>query len=101
MILGKLFKTIFDKKLKVIFSSNIKITDLYKDGLQREQFIPFIKILEKNCNQKELLIDEDYRSSNSVNLERFLFPINESNNFKFNKFFRKVTRGKKKTSKIF
>tara|TARA_B100000902_G_scaffold350744_1_gene360280 strand:- start:418 stop:1461 length:1044 start_codon:yes stop_codon:yes gene_type:complete len=100
MILGKLFKTIFDKKLKVIFSSNIKITDLYKDGLQREQFIPFIKILEKNCNQKELLIDEDYRSSNSVNLERFLFPINESNNFKFNKFFRKVTRGKKKTSKI-
>ncbi len=100
MILGKLFKMIFDKKIKVIFSSNIKIIDLYKDGLQREQFIPFIKILENNCNQKELLIDEDYRSNNNANLERFLFPINESNNFKFNKFFRKVTRGKKKSSKI-
>ena len=40
MILGKLFKKIFEKKIRVIFSSNIKIKDLYKDGLQRDQFIP-------------------------------------------------------------
>jgi cell division protein ZapE len=45
MILGSLFKKIFDKNIKVIFSSNVKINDLYKDGLQREQFIPFIKIM--------------------------------------------------------
>ena len=43
MILGSLFKKIFDANIKVIFSSNIKINDLYKGGLQREQFIPFIK----------------------------------------------------------
>ena len=41
MILGKLFKKIFESKIKIIFSSNIKIKDLYKDGLQRDQFIPF------------------------------------------------------------
>ena len=41
MILGKLFKKIFEEQIKVIFSSNIKINDLYKDGLQRDQFIPF------------------------------------------------------------
>ena len=99
MILGKLFQTIFEKKIKVIFSSNININDLYKDGLQRDQFIPFIKILENNCYEKELLIKEDYRSSNSINLERFLSPINESSNFRFNKFFRKVTKNKCKTSK--
>ena len=50
MILGKLFKKIFEEKIKVIFSSNIKIKDLYKDGLQRDQFIPFIRILEDNSN---------------------------------------------------
>ena len=50
MILGKLFKKIFDENIKVIFSSNIKINDLYKDGLQREQFIPFIKIMKKNVS---------------------------------------------------
>jgi len=100
MILGKLFKTIFEKKIKVIFTSNIFINDLYKDGLQRDQFIPFLKVLEKNCYQKELLIFEDYRSGANVNLERFLFPINESTNFRLNKYFRKITKNKKKTSKI-
>ena len=47
MILGNLFSKIFSENIKVIFSSNIKINDLYKDGLQREQFIPFLKIMKK------------------------------------------------------
>ncbi len=99
MILGKLFKIIFEAKIKVIFSSNIKINELYKDGLQRDQFKPFIKVLENNCHEKELLISEDYRSSKNANLKRFLFPVNKSSNFKFNKFFRKITKNKNKFSK--
>tara|TARA_S200000501_G_scaffold321966_1_gene317706 strand:- start:505 stop:1551 length:1047 start_codon:yes stop_codon:yes gene_type:complete len=99
MILGKLFEKIFDKKIKVIFSSNIKINNLYKDGLQREQFIPFIKMLENNCYQKELSINEDYRSNMNKDLQRFLSPIDQSTNFIFNKFFRKITKNKKKTLK--
>ena len=100
MILGRLFKMIFEEKIKVIFSSNIFINDLYKDGLQRDQFVPFIRILEKNCNQKELLIKEDYRSSKNANLERFLSPIDKSTNFVFNKYFRKITKNKKQTLKV-
>ena len=100
MILGKLFKKIFDEKIKVIFSSNIKIKNLYKDGLQRDQFIPFIKILEKNSYEKELSIDDDYRLSNKKSLDRFLSPINQSTNFIFNKFFRTITKDKNKTIKI-
>jgi cell division protein ZapE len=100
MILGRLFKRIFKEKIKVIFSSNIDINNLYKDGLQREQFVPFIKILENNCYEKELLIKEDYRSSNNLDLKRFLSPINKSSNFTFNKFFRKITKNKNKTLKI-
>ena len=100
MILGKLFKIIFEEKINVIFSSNTNINNLYKDGLQRDQFKPFIKILENNCFEKELLIKEDYRSSNNMYLERFLSPIDKSSNFKFNKFFRKITKNRKKISKI-
>ena len=100
MILGKLFKRIFEENIKVIFSSNIEIDNLYKDGLQRDQFIPFIKILKKNCFQNELSIIEDYRSSKNIDLERFLSPINETNNFVFNKFFRKLTKNKEKTLKV-
>ena len=100
MILGKLFKKIFEEEIKVIFSSNININELYKDGLQRDQFIPFMKILENNCQEKELLIKEDYRSIKNIDLERFLSPINKSSNFAFNKFFRKITKNKNKTIKI-
>ena len=99
MILGKLFKKIFEKKINVIFSSNTKINDLYKDGLQRDQFIPFIKVLENNSLEKELIIEEDYRSHKNNNLDRFLYPIDQSTNFKLNKFFRKITKNKKKTLK--
>ena len=61
MILGKLFENIFKENIKLILTSNIKISDLYKDGLQRDQFKPFIKIMEEKSIEHELLIDDDYR----------------------------------------
>ena len=100
MILGKLFKKIFEEKIKVIFSSNIRINNLYKDGLQRDQFIPFIKILENNSYEVELFIEDDYRRKQKKNLERFLSPIDQSTNFKYNKFLREITKNKNKTFKI-
>jgi cell division protein ZapE len=100
MILGRLFKKIFEKKISVIFSSNIQIDNLYKDGLQRDQFMPFLKILKENCYEQELLINEDYRINNKKVLNRFLYPINETTNFKLNKFFRELTKNKKKIKKI-
>ena len=101
MILGKLFKRIFEEKIKVIFTSNTHIGNLYKDGLQRDQFIPFIKILENYCYQEELSINEDYRMSKNKKIDRFLNPINESTNFILNKFFREITKNKKKRLKDF
>ena len=92
MILGNLFKKIFDKNIKILFSSNIKINDLYKDGLQRDQFLPFIKIIKNKCYQKNLIIEEDYRKSQNKRNERFFYPLNEKTNFKVNKYFRKITK---------
>ena len=99
MILGRLFEKIFEKKICVLFSSNIKINDLYKDGLQRDQFLPFLKILKENSIEKELLINEDYRINKKDILNRFLSPINETTNFKLNKFFRELTKNKKNNPK--
>jgi len=92
MILGNLFKKIFDENIKVLFSSNVKIIDLYKDGLQRDQFVPFIKIMKTKCHQQKLSIEEDYRKSQRNKNERFLYPLNETTNFKVNKYFRKITK---------
>ena len=100
MILGSLFKKIFDENIKVIFSSNVKINDLYKDGLQREQFIPFIKIMKKMCLEQTLSINEDYRKSKNKNNDRYLYPLNEITSFKLNKLFRELTKDKIKHEKI-
>ena len=100
MILGNLFKRIFNENIKVLFSSNIKITDLYKDGLQRDQFIPFIKIIKNKCYQHKLRIKEDYRMSPANNIGRYYFPLNETTNFKVNKYFRQITKNKLRKEKI-
>ena len=100
MILSNLFKKIFEVNIKVIFSSNIKINDLYKDGLQRDQFMPFIKIMKSMCYEEKLLIKEDYRKFRSKKNDRYLFPLNETTNFRINKFLRKLTKGKVKQEKI-
>ena len=92
MILGSLFKKIFNENIKVLFSSNTKLNDLYKDGLQRDQFLPFIKIMKERSNQSKLIIQDDYRKSVKNRIERYFYPLNESTNFKLNKFFRKITK---------
>ena len=46
MILGKLFEVIFSENIKIIITTNTKLSELYKDGLQREQFLPFISIIK-------------------------------------------------------
>jgi cell division protein ZapE len=92
MILGNLFKKIFDENIKVLFSSNVKINDLYKDGLQRDQFLPFIKVMKNKSYQQKLIIEEDYRKSKNNKNERFLHPLNETTNFKVSKYFRQMTK---------
>ena len=94
MILGQLFETIFKEKIKVLISSNIKIKDLYKDGLQREQFIPFIKIIKKFCIEHELVIGKDYRKLGASKKERFFSPMNENTIFHVNQIFRQLSKGK-------
>jgi cell division protein ZapE len=100
MILGNLFKKMFDKNIRVLFSSNTKINDLYKDGLQRDQFLPFIKIMKAKCCEENLFIKDDYRKSNKNKYERYFYPLNETTNFKVNKYFRQLTKNKTNQEKI-
>ena len=99
MILGKLFENIFKENIKIILTSNIKISDLYKDGLQRDQFIPFLKIMQDQTIEHKLEIEDDYRKTNENQKQRFFFPLNQETNFKINKYFRTITKNKKKTTK--
>ena len=95
MILGKLFEVIFEKNINIIVSSNTRIEDLYKEGLQREQFLPFISLIKKFSTECTLVIDEDYRKIGVRKLERFFFPLNEKTSFKINQIFRELTKNKR------
>ena len=100
MILGKLFEEIFQEDIKIIVTSNTKISELYENGLQRDQFKPFIKIMEQQSIELELKIKDDYRKSNDNQKQRYFYPLNQETNFKINKFFRTITKGKNHSSKI-
>jgi len=95
MILGRLFEKIFEANLKIILTSNIKISELYKDGLQRDQFKPFIKIMEQNSIEHELSIEDDYRKNVENQQQRYFFPLSQETNFKIHKLFRTITKDKK------
>ncbi len=100
MILGKLFETIFLEEIKVIISTNTRVSELYSDGLQREQFLPFINIIEKNSIQKELLLDDDYRIQKKDKNQKIFYPINEKTLFNINQNFRVLTRNLQKEEKL-
>jgi cell division protein ZapE len=100
MLLGKLFEVIFEENIKIIITTNTKLHDLYKDGLQRNQFLPFISLIENFSFQKELKIKDDYRTKKSEQVQQIFFPLNEKTSFKMNQKFREFTRNKNKESKI-
>ncbi len=100
MILGKLFESIFLEKIKVIISTNTKLSDLYLDGLQRDQFVPFIKIIDNNSIQKELLLDDDYRLQKKDINQRIYHPVNEKTLFNINQNFRIISKNLNKEEKL-
>jgi len=61
MILNRLFHTLWHKGAVVIATSNRPPEDLYKGGLQRENFVPFIHQLKHKCIVHDIGSTIDYR----------------------------------------
>ena len=67
MIVGKLLNLLSEMNVFIMLTSNAKIENLYKNGLQRDKFIGQIKQLEDNFVVYEFIGDKDYRLKN-INL---------------------------------
>jgi cell division protein ZapE len=61
MILAGLFDALLKRGVALVFTSNVKPKDLYKNGLQRARFLPTIELIEKHCEVVAVDGGVDYR----------------------------------------
>lgn len=93
MILGRLFETLFDEGITVVATSNRAPDDLYKDGLQRDRFLPFIALLKQRLEILELGGGRDYRMDRLRELDVYLTPLGAWANAKLDEAFRALAGG--------
>ena len=75
MILGRLFEALFARGVVVIATSNVRPDDLYRDGLKRDDILPFIALLKARMDVVELASRTDFRREKLAGAPVWLVPL--------------------------
>ena len=90
-ILSRLFTALIEKGVTVVTTSNRPPRDLYKDGLNRELFLPFIELLEQRLDIIPLNGPTDYRLDRLGGMPTWHVPNGEASTAKLRKAFFRLT----------
>lgn len=75
MILGRLFQGLYAAGTIVVATSNAHPSALYKDGLNRQLFLPFIEMLQIKMNVLELKSEKDFRLDKLAGAQLYFAPV--------------------------
>lgn len=77
MLLGNLFRALFDRGITLVATSNEQPDELYRDGLQRDRFLPAIELIKANTRVFHLDSGVDYRLRYLDTAELYHCPLDE------------------------
>ena len=99
LLIKKIFLILEENNIFVMTSSNFQPNDLYKNGLQRADFLPFIKHLKENYDVINVSSETDYRRITLNQSKTYFTPINRDTEEEFNSLFDKLVDANNLTSK--
>lgn len=78
MILGGLFQRLFEQGVTLVATSNIVPDDLYRDGLQRQRFLPAIALIKRHTRVVNVDGGVDYRLRTLEQAELYHWPLDDA-----------------------
>lgn len=93
MILGRLFTQLFARGVIVVATSNVATENLYKDGLNRQLFLPFLSLLAKHVEVLKLDSPTDYRLEKLGGSKVYMTPLGADTTRAFDDLWRALTHG--------
>ena len=93
MILGRLFAQLFERGIVVVATANVPPDELYKDGLNRALFVPFIAILNERMNVVRLAARTDFRLEKLTGQPIWYVPDDPAADAALDQAWRRLTGG--------
>ncbi|MDQ2632350.1 MAG: cell division protein ZapE [Pseudomonadota bacterium] len=93
MILSRLFSALFANGVVLVATSNLAPDDLYRDGLNRQLFLPFIKLLKRHAGVMALDSPNDYRMEKLNRMPVYMAPLSAEADRLMDEAWKAVTRG--------
>jgi cell division protein ZapE len=94
MILGRLFARMFERGVVVVATSNVEPDELYKDGLNRALFLPFIGLLEQRMDVLRLDARTDFRMEKLIGVKVWHVPADAAADRALDAAWRRLTAGR-------